>query len=298
MPPARARKGFRPWVEYSTDEIAALQRSGDIAQLVAVLPVAAVESHGPHLPLGVDAMINAAILEAAADRIAPTVLAAALPAQAVGVSPEHAAFPGTLTLPPEVAIASWRAIGDSLAAAGVRRLVIFNSHGGNPPICEIVALDMRVRHAMLAAVAETWRLMTAEGRLPAAELKHGIHGGAVETALIRAIRPDLVREDAVAAFASSRRDLAKSAPRLGSGKARLAWMTQDLNPAGAVGDARLASQALGRALLDQAADGLAGVIGEVAALPLPAPTAPPTSAGAALRSRGGKAKRRAPSRST
>lgn len=273
MPAARARTGIRPWADYTTDEIARMRRSGAIARLVAVLPVAAIESHGPHLPLGVDAMINAAILEAAADRLPRAVQATSLPAQVIGVSPEHAAFPGTLTLPPEAAIASWRAIGDGLAAAGVRRIVIFNSHGGNPPICEIVALELRVRHAMLAAVVETWRLMSAEGRLPATELKHGIHGGAVETALMRAIRPDLVREDAVAAFASSRRDLAKAAPLLGGGKARLAWMTQDLHPSGAVGDARLGTAALGRALLDQAATGFAGLIGEMAALPLPAPAA-------------------------
>ena len=102
------------------------------AHTVAVLPVAAIEQHGPHLPVSVDATINAGIPERALQIGAADTTVLALPMQSVGLSVEHIRFPGTLTLSAETLIAVLEEIGRSVRRAGVRRLVFLNSHGGQP----------------------------------------------------------------------------------------------------------------------------------------------------------------------
>src|ERR1700722_2609663 len=110
---------------------------------VAVVPVAAVEQHGPHLPVSVDATINAGILARALELVPADATVLALPMQSIGLSVEHIRFPGTLTLAPETLIAVLTEIGRSIARAGVRRLVILNSHGGQPQVVDIVCRRLR-----------------------------------------------------------------------------------------------------------------------------------------------------------
>jgi creatinine amidohydrolase len=132
-------------------------RAGDTAEWIAVLPVAAVEQHGPHLPVGVDGMIAEGYL-ARVQKILPDSLPVTfLPLQWVGKSDEHIAYPGTLTLSPETAIRSWIEIGEGVFRAGVRKIVIVNSHGGNGAVMEIVARDLRVRLGMLAVTSSSMR---------------------------------------------------------------------------------------------------------------------------------------------
>ena len=116
---------LRNWHDLTWPEIAALP-----ARTVAILPTAAIEQHGPHLPLATDAEINAGILARTAPLLAdgPDVLV--LPMQAVGLSVEHIAYPGTLTGSAETLLSFWTEIGRSVARAGVRRLLLLNSHGG------------------------------------------------------------------------------------------------------------------------------------------------------------------------
>lgn len=255
----------RRWASLAWPDFAAL----DPSRTVAVLPVSAIEQHGPHLPLEVDARINRGVLDEALRRIAPDTPVLVLPEQTIGKSDEHAAFPGTLTLSTETLMRVWFEIGESVHRAGVRKLLIVNSHGGQSHVARIVAQDLRVRLRMVAAVASTWAFGEPANLFPAEERAHGIHGGANETSLMLWLDPDGVRRDRVDAFRPASIALAASARVLRHhGPASLAWATQDLHPSGAVGDATLASASAGRAILEHAAAGLAGLLDDLAAHPL------------------------------
>src|SRR5260221_11889912 len=181
-------------VHLTTDFPAAL----DAERMVAILPVAAIEQHGPHLALGVDAIINEGIVRAAMPLMPDGVLV--LPTMEVGKSNEHQAFPGTLTLSAETLIRLWTEIGESVHRAGLRKLVLPNSHGGQPQIMQIVARDFRVRRAMFVVTCNLSALGRIPGLFPAQEAAHGIHGGSSETSQILHLRPDLVRADQVKNF--------------------------------------------------------------------------------------------------
>jgi len=259
-----------------------------LAQAVVVLPVAAIEQHGPHLPLSVDADIVAALLDAVELAVAGRIDLLSLPLQSVGFSQEHDRFPGTLTHDPETVRRMWTELGACVAAAGARRLLILNGHGGNPPVMEIVARDLRARLGMLVGQVGSYALGTPARWFPDDELRYGIHGGAVETALMLHLHPDRVRIGKIATFASAARDwdrVAPSAKETGPsdggaaigwlGPHAIGWQTQDLNPAGAVGDARLATAEVGAMLFESMVVDLARVLCDFAAAPLPADRSDP-----------------------
>ena len=175
---------------------------------VAILPVAAIEQHGPHLPLAVDAALNAAILDRALALAPQEMPLLALPPQVIGHSPEHARFPGTLTLGAETILALWTEIGACVARAGVRRLLIFNTHGGQPQLVELACRRLRAAHGLFAVGASWFDLQRpdpAEDILPESERRWGIHGGAVETAMMRHLHPASVRESEAACECSRER---------------------------------------------------------------------------------------------
>lgn len=255
----------RYWKDLTTEDFAAL----DPARQVVILPAAAVEQHGPHLPLGTDAMINAGVLARAVELVSLEVPVLVLPALTIGISPEHRDFPGTLSLSAETMLRTLVETGESVVRAGLRKLILFNSHGGQPQALELAAQELRTRHAVAAVVANSWRLMRPAEFFPAAEREAGIHAGAIETALLLHLHPGLVRRDRIADFPSAARALERDHPELaGGGRFRFAWQTQDLNPSGAVGDARLANGEAGRALVEQAARALAALAAELSRLPL------------------------------
>ena len=162
---------------------------------IAVLPLAAVEQHGPHLPLGVDSLhrrgLPGARPQAPSRADLPVTF---LPVQRIGESDEHLALPGTLTLSAATVIRAWTEIGESVARAGVRKLVLITSHGGNVAAMEIVARDLRVRHGMLAVTVRLAPLrLSGRHVFGAEERRHGIHGGDIETSLMLAGHGDTVR---------------------------------------------------------------------------------------------------------
>ncbi len=236
---------FHDWLELTTTDFAAR----DLARSIAVLPVAAVEQHGPHLPLGTDTLIAQGYLDALAPLVPEVLDVLALPIQSVGKSDEHNAFAGTLTLKAETALRAWTQIGVSLHRAGLRKLVIVSSHGGNNGLIDLVAGELR--DLGMVAVTTAWaRFGVPDGLFPPDEVRLGIHAGAVETALMLALRPDLVRHAEIADFASRARAMEQDFTLLRAGRpAAVAWKTQDLNPQGALGDARLATVEAGRALI-------------------------------------------------
>jgi creatinine amidohydrolase len=265
----------RFWVDLSARDFAALQASGDAAHTIAVLPVAATEQHGPHLPLGVDRVLVDGVIAVALPHLAADLRVLILPTQAVGLSPEHARFAGTLTFSNETILRVWTEIAECVAATGIRKLVLFNAHGGNVSVMDLVARDLRARLNMLVYSVSWFNLplLDAQGNdvnalFTPAEHRFGIHGGDIETAMMLALEPTHVDMSQARDFASSAQTRAGQFAILGNGKsAKLAWQTQDYNPAGAVGNAANATAAKGRALVDAAGRALAQVLAELDRLP-------------------------------
>lgn len=262
---------IRHWSDLSTADFAALNRE----RAIAVLPVAATEQHGPHLPLSVDADIARGVIEAAQGHLPADLPALFLPLQAVGFSPEHAAFAGTLTLKADTLMRLWTELAECVADAGVKKLLIFNTHGGQVGLLDPVARDLRARRGLLV-VSTSWfqlPLLDAHGqdvnaRFSAHEQRFGAHAGEVETALMRVLNPGRVRMELARNFASSSERRAERFEILGNGRsAKFAWQAQDLNPAGAAGNAAAATAENGRALLDAAGRALAKLLVEMDRLP-------------------------------
>ena len=226
----------------------------DMARVVAVLPVAAIEQHGPHLPVGVDTFIMEGYLRRAVERVPAELPVLFLPVQAVGKSNEHIRFPGTLTLTAETAMRSWTEIAESVARAGCRKIVLLNSHGGNIPPLDIVARDLRVRLGMLAVVASWSRFGQPDGLYTATERAHGIHGGDIETSLMSAFRPELVRRDLADNFVPNSIAIEQEFTWLRvTQPIGFGWAAQDVSAAGAIGDASAASALKGEASADYGA---------------------------------------------
>ena len=265
----------RFWADLSTRDFAQLIDSGQAAQTIAVLPVAATEQHGPHLPLSVDTALVDAVVAAALPKLAPALKVFFLPTQAVGLSPEHAAFPGTLTLKAETILRLWTDIAESVAAAGIRKLLLFNSHGGQVSVMDLVARDLRARLDLLVYSASWFNLplLDAQGQdlntlFSAEEHRFGIHAGEIETSMMLALAPHQVDMTQAQNFASTSQQRAQNFSILGNGKsAKLGWQMQDYNPAGAVGNAAAASVEKGRALIDAAGSSLALLLAEMDRLP-------------------------------
>jgi len=252
----------RDWLEMTWPEIA--EAGAATGRWIAVLPLAAVEQHGPHLPLGVDSFIAEAYL-ARVRKILPDALPVTfLPLQRIGVSVEHLAYPGTLTLSAATAIAAWTELGESLARAGLRKLVLVTSHGGNVAAMELVARDLRARHRMLAVTVGWHRFGYPDATFSGEERKHGIHAGDIETSLMLAAMPQTVRMEKAPKATPASVEMAREFKWLGAYRpAGFAWMTQDLHPTGAVGDATLASAAKGEAALEHGANAFVELLREV-----------------------------------
>ena len=187
----------------------------------------------------------------------------------VGRSEEHVDYPGTLTHTAGTLTAMWLEIGASVARAGVKKLLILNSHGGQIQVMQIVARQLRIAHEMLVACLSWGQLGLPEGLIDAEEQRHGIHAGEVETALMLALRPDLVRMEEARDFVPLSRRAANDFPILmGLGAAGFGWQAQDLHEAGAAGDATRASAETGRAILEHAAARLVALIEEMTRYPL------------------------------
>jgi creatinine amidohydrolase len=250
----------RNWTDVHWPEIA----GADPARWIAVLPLAATEQHGPHLPVGTDVMIGEAYLARVRELLPAAIPGTFLPLQPVGISTEHIDYPGTLTLPTEVALKSWMALGESVVRAGVRKLVMVTSHGGNSAAMTLVAQDLRAQHGLFV-VATSWsRFGVPDGLFSAEELRHGIHGGAVETSIMLARYPQTVRQDAIVDFRPSSIAMENENRWLSAHRpAPFAWQAQDLHGSGAVGDATQASAAKGEALLDHGARAFCELLAEV-----------------------------------
>ena len=267
----------RYWAQLGTHDFAHL----DAACSVALLPVGATEQHGPHLPLGVDTLLADAFVAAALAHLPASASVLVLPTQAIGKSNEHAGFAGTLSLSASTLIALWTDIGECVARSGIKKLLIFNAHGGQAGLMDVVARDLRARCNLLVVCANWYDLPLPEavqGLFSAHEQRFGNHAGDVETSLMLALQPAQVRMAQAQNFHSTSQDRAAKYPILGNGKsAKFAWQMQDLNPQGATGNAALATAEKGQALLAAAGPLLAALLLEIADLPLATLVPPPAA---------------------
>ena len=261
----------RRWADVSARDFALAQRSGLAAQTVAILPVGAVEQHGPHLPLKVDTALVEGVVDAALPLMAADVTVLVLPTQAIGLSLEHQDYAGTLSLSPATLLAVWTELGVCVARAGVKKLLIFNAHGGNVSSMDIVARQLRMQCGLLVYHSSWFNLPQPAGvneAFSAHEHRFGVHGGETETSMMLHLAPELVRMEHARNFASSSEVRARQFPILGNGKsAKLGWAMQDYNPQGAAGNAAAADAQRGQALVQGAAASLAQLCAEIHALP-------------------------------
>jgi creatinine amidohydrolase len=257
----------RFWADLKTTDFAGL----DAARTVAMLPLGATEQHGPHLPLAVDHALVDGIVAAAMPQVPADLPVLVLPTQTIGYSPEHAAFAGTLTLPYETVLATWIAIGEGVARAGVRKLLLFNAHGGQASLMDIAARELRTR-GLIVYGCNWWNLPLGDavkGLFSAEEHRFGVHGGEIETSLMLALRAGAVAMERAQDFGSTSRDRAARYAILGNGaSAKLGWHMQDYNAQGAAGNAKAATAEKGRAVLEAAATQLALLLQEISQLPL------------------------------
>lgn len=250
----------RYWSDYTSEAFSQLDREN----LIAVLPVGATEQHGPHLPMSTDTATIDAVVEAVIPKLPAALPVLFLPSIAYGKSNEHSRYPGTLTVSAQTLANLWMEIGGCVAASGVSRIVLFNSHGGQMPVMDIVARDLRERHGMLAVCAHWYTLGLPPGLFGAREMAHGIHAGELETSIMLHLVPQHVRMEHARDFHSLTETLAEEARYLSLGNSgKLAWQTQDLNPAGAAGNAAAADPARGAEVIDYVAERFVELLGEV-----------------------------------
>jgi len=241
----------------------------DPERTIAILPVAATEQHGPHLPVMTDVAIASGMLDLLRERLPPDLGVLVLPTQSVGKSNEHLRSPGTLSLSAETLARVLIETGEGVHRAGLRKLVLANSHGGNASVLTTVARELRVRLGMLV-VSTHWRWFgLPAGAFDAVEARHGIHAGDIETSLMLSFRDGLVHMDEAENFVSSAIAIEQEFTHLSpTGTHAFGWIAQDLNPHGAVGDAAKATADKGRMTAEHQVYGFIALLRDMTAFQL------------------------------
>lgn len=254
------------WANHTSEALAEFAKRDP----VAVLPIGAIEQHGPHLPLAVDTDINRGIVAATVDLLASTDLPVLfLPTMPVGKSTEHLDFPGTLSFSTQTLISMWMEIGACVAAAGVRRLVFFNSHGGQVAPMDIVARDLRVKHGLLTFSCNWFGLGLPDGLISDHEARYGIHAGELETSMMLHLHASKCHPGRAKNFVSRIEAVNAETRHLGLGPGgKLGWKAGDLNPDGACGDATKATADTGRRAIEHVAARFVEMLHEVHAYDL------------------------------
>lgn len=235
----------------------------DKANTLIIQPVGAIEQHGPHLPLVVDAAIATSIIGKALHQLDASIPAYALPTLHYGKSNEHSQFPGTIALSAQTLSAVLVEMAESLYSAGFRKLLLVNGHGGQPQVLEIVARDLRVQHVdLMVFPLFVWgaphQVAELVGRK---EYDEGIHAGDVETSVLLSLLPEQVEMTAAV------KEFPKAFPAESllslEGQLPMAWTMKDLSRSGVVGDATVATAEKGEAILNSVVAGWVRVLQEI-----------------------------------
>jgi creatinine amidohydrolase len=228
------------------------------ATTLLVLPTAAIEQHGHHLPLATDTLINNLLLGKALERVPAELPIYALPPVCYGKSNEHIGFPGTLSVSAQTFLAVVRDLGASIATAGFRKVVLYNTHGGNSALVDVLARDLRAEFGL-----RTFSLFGSAGAsfdgVNEQERTYGFHAGEIETAFLLHAIPELVHSDEYTANYIARVDHPELLKPEGS-SANFAWLTKDIAPSGVMGDPSSATAANGERWSNEAADRIAEIL--------------------------------------
>jgi creatinine amidohydrolase len=212
------------------------------------------------------------VIEAALPHLPATMPVLFMPTQHVGKSNEHIRYPGTLTLSAQTLISVWMELGACVARAGIKKLLLFNSHGGQVSVMDIVARDLRTAHDLIVFSSNWYTLPLGDevmNLFSHAEHRFGIHAGDMETSMMLALREKYVDMRHAQHFHAQSEQRAQKYPILGNGAAaKMGWQIQDYNPYGAAGDATLATAAKGHAVINAAGLQLARLLQEISSLPL------------------------------
>lgn len=252
------------WANHTSDSIAEMIARDP----VAVLPIGATEQHGPHLPLSVDTDINRGLVQQTAQILAKTEIPVLfLPTMPIGKSSEHLDFPGSLSFSTQTLISMWMEIGECVASAGVRKLVFFNSHGGQVAPMDIVTRDLRIKFNLLTFSCNWFGLGLPEGLISDHENTYGIHAGELETSMMLHLHGEKCRMKNARDFKSHIEHLNATTRHLGLGSGgKLGWKAGDLNEMGACGDATAGTAETGRRAVEHVAAEFAAMLHEVHAI--------------------------------
>lgn len=256
---------FLPYL--TTTDVAALDKD----EAAVILPVASIEQHGPHLPLVSDSLLAEMLIAQALELVDPGTDLWVIPPLRYGKSNEHRRFPGTITLSAATLAATIHDIADSVHAAGFRRLILANGHGGNPGVLEHVARDVREKTGLIVFPLTVFRLNLSFPSLGEAEDHWGTHAGMWETSLLLELAPELVRNDRISGLDEYPRYQQPVEHLELRGEVTYAWLAEDISRAGNMGDPGRASAELGGEIRGLVVTRLAEVLTEMATFEMPVP---------------------------